>query len=84
MYISKDLILSVWNKWIIIPWYDPNIFRNDRFGSTMKFNDYGKTDTIYWWEIDHIIPIEHWWTDHLINLQPLQWLNNRKKSDNLM
>lgn len=36
----------------------------------------------YGWEIDHIKPSSLGGSDGLYNLQPLQWENNRSKSDN--
>ena len=36
----------------------------------------------YGWKIDHIKPVAKGGTDDLNNLQPLQWANNRHKSDN--
>jgi 5-methylcytosine-specific restriction endonuclease McrA len=40
------------------------------------------TETEYGWEIDHIRPVSDGGADDLENLQPLQWENNRYKSDN--
>jgi hypothetical protein len=68
---------SVWSKGYIMQGYDPGTWRRDTYGSAMKYSDYGETTT-YGWEIDHIDPDG---ADELWNLQPLNWLNNRRKSD---
>ncbi|MFN7825163.1 MAG: HNH endonuclease signature motif containing protein [Pseudobdellovibrionaceae bacterium] len=47
----------------------------------MKFSDYGNTESDFGWEIDHINPVSNRGGDDISNLQPLQWKNNRQKSD---
>jgi hypothetical protein len=85
MGIVEDLLATagdplksaVWAKGRVIPNFDPNVWRWDIFGSVMRYSDYGQT-TDYGWEKDHIDPNG---PDELSNLQPLHWLNNRRKSD---
>jgi hypothetical protein len=79
MGIFTDLLRkdAVWAKGRIIPNYDPAIWRWDSNGGVMRYSEYGQT-TEYGWEIDHIDPNG---SDDLANLQPLNWLNNRRKSD---
>lgn len=48
----------------------------------MTKSQYGNVNSEYGWEIDHIKPVAKFGTDDLDNLQPLQWKNNRGKSDN--
>lgn len=76
--------IRVWNKWKIVIWYNPNLFRKDIFWSFIKISEYWNEDSIYWWHIDHIIPQNKWWSDDIKNLQPLQWKNNIKKSDKIL
>jgi len=76
-------IQQVWSKASVAPGYDPSFRRLDPCGAFIDFAKYGDTssDTNNGWEIDHIIPVNSGGTDVLSNLQPLQWRNNRKKSD---
>ncbi len=77
----ESLILQVRNKWYIVPWANPNIFRKDDCGAWIRFDKYWDRDSENWWEIDHIVPVSHWWSDSLYNLRPLQRQNNLSKSN---
>jgi 5-methylcytosine-specific restriction endonuclease McrA len=74
---------AIWNKGQAIPGNDPNVFRRDFYGTWMQWSQYGNTSSQYGWEVDHIVPLARFGSDMLSNLQPLQWENNRRKSDNL-
>lgn len=74
-------IAAVWSRGRIVPGYDPDVLRLDSCGAWIKRSEYGLT-TDNGWEIDHIQPVALGGTDDLANLQPLQWKNNRHKSDN--
>ncbi len=71
-------IEAVWQKGKPIAGY-PN-YRTDACGALMCRTDYGTT-LPHGWEIDHIKPVAKFGGDELANLQPLQWENNRHKSD---
>lgn len=72
---------EVWKKGNPVPGSDDKILRTDKCGNYMIFSDYGKTDSKYGWEVDHIKPVAKDGTDDLSNLQPLYWETNRDKSD---
>lgn len=72
---------AIWAKGQVAPGNDPNVFRKDTYGTWMRWDQYGKTSQ-YGWEVDHIVPLTRNGSESLSNLQPLQWENNRKKSDN--
>ena len=77
---SNEIVEAVWNKASIQQNNDPNVFRKDYAGAWIRKVDYGK-QTKYGWEIDHLKPESKGGTDHISNLLPLHWENNRTKSD---
>ena len=80
MGFSEQMINAVWSKGHVIPNNNnPDVWRQDIYGSLIKRNEYGNTQEFeYGWEIDHINPNGD---DSLSNLQPLHWKNNRVKGN---
>lgn len=79
---DESTVNAVWQKGQVVVGYDPNLYRKDSCGAWMTRSQYGNTNSEYGWEIDHIKPSSLGGSDGLYNLQPLQWENNRSKSDN--
>ncbi len=77
---TEATIQAVWEKGRKITGKDPNVWRKDSCGATIKRDQYGNT-TLRGWEIDHKHPKSRGGSDNLRNLQPLQWENNRSKGD---
>ncbi len=79
---SRKQVEEVWGKGREIRGKDPDTWRKDTYGNTIRFGSYG-TCGDYGWEIDHKNPVANGGTDHARNLQPLHWEENREKSDKI-
>lgn len=78
---DENLINDVWNSAKKEAGYNPDRFRKDACGAWIIRNQYGRSDTIYGWEIDHIYPQALGGKDDMVNLRAMQWENNRSKGD---
>ena len=79
---SEAKIQQVWEKSRTDAKYDENKYRFDDCAAIMQRDLYGKTDSIYGWTIDHIIPLSKGGSNDLSNLRPMQHQNNAAKADN--
>lgn len=71
-----------WQLAAIIPGLDPDRFRMDYAGAYIIKEHYGRRDSNFGWEIDHIKPLEKNGPYELWNYVPLQWENNVQKDAN--
>ena len=53
---SEDQIQYVWNRAIVVEGFDQSRFRKDACGAWIIREKYGDNDSLYGWEIDHIVP----------------------------
>ena len=58
-------------------------FRKDCLGNLVRYNDYGKRQSPFGWELDYIVPQHLGGSTDPENLQALHWRANAAKSDNL-
>lgn len=75
---STEFLVKIFSKGVIIRGKNPNLYRLDKFGAEIYFYSYGRTSP-KGWEVDHSKSVKRGGTNHLNNLQPLQWHNNRAK-----
>lgn len=71
-----------WQLAAIIPGLDPDRIRMDYAGAYIIKEYYGRRDSNFGWEIDHIKPLEKDGPYELWNYAPLQWENNVQKDIN--
>lgn len=74
---KKDITWDNANK---IKGKNPDVWRKDSEGNTIKYGSYG-TKGDYGWEIDHKHPKAKGGSDLPRNLQALHWEENRTKGD---
>ena len=75
---SQKKIDGAWEKAIPIKGQNPNVYRKDAYGNTIRKASHG-TQGNYGWELDHKNPLAKGGSDTPGNIQPLHWEENRKK-----
>ena len=70
---------AVWNKGFLILGRFPDEWRKDEFGNEIAYSAYGRRDSAYGWEFDHIRPDALGGGDHIANLRPLHWKVNASR-----
>lgn len=78
---TQEKINAAWEKAKTVLGYDANKYRQDSAGAWMQKDKYGKEEN-FGWEIDHMFPESLGGNENGINLQAMQWENNRTKADN--
>ena len=68
----------IWSKALEVPGVDPAVMRKDRHGYLMRYVDYGNRRSAMGWEIDPLIPIALGGPQEEWNLEPLNWMMNKR------
>ena len=87
--MTEEQIQEAWNRATEVEGYDKSRYRKDACGAWIIRNKFGDTDSLYGWEVDHIVPqsllrekgISESMIDNSLNLRALQHENNASKSD---
>ena len=79
--MSNNIPVAVWANGDTVQNNDPAKIRKDQCGAWIIFSEYGKRNTEFGWEEDHITPQANGGSDELSNLRPLHWKNNAKTQD---
>lgn len=80
--LTPEEIDLVWEKAKIVPNNDPAIFRQDYAGAWIRRDHYGRINSEYGWQADHLLPLAMDGSYDISNMYPLQWENNNRKGDN--
>lgn len=81
MSFSDAMIEAIWQKGTIVPNYDPAQWRKDACGAWIARAARGDRNSLFGWEVDHIVPESRGGGNDTSNLRPLQWENNAVKAD---
>ena len=87
--MTEEQIQDAWNRATVVEGFDKSRYRKDACGAWIIRNKYGDTDSLYGWQVDHIVPqsflrdkgFSESMIDNSLNLRALQHENNDSKSD---
>ena len=87
--MTEEQIQDVWNRATVVDGYDKSRYRKDACGAWIIRNKYGDTDSLYGWQVDHIVPqsllrdkgFSESMINNSLNLRALQHENNASKHD---
>ena len=87
--MTEEQIQEAWDRATIVDGFDKNRYRKDACGAWIIRNKYGDSDSLYGWEVDHIVPQsllrDKGFSENMINnslnLRALQHENNSSKLD---
>jgi hypothetical protein len=73
----------LWERAAKADGFDPAVWRRDRFGGWMRFDEYGES-TDFGWVKDQLIPAALGGADSIENHAATHWLNIRRKGARLL
>ncbi|MBN2378221.1 HNH endonuclease [candidate division WOR-3 bacterium] len=79
MNYTYNIILKVWEKAQILEGKNPALWRADDHGVLMYREHYGNHESIFGWEVTHIIPIALGGKDEISNLKPTHCRTRKSK-----
>ncbi len=77
---NESLINTVWEKASIVKGFNPDMWRKDFAGAWLLRDQFGLSSD-YGWDICLLVPASHGGTNDIDNLYPIQWENQRRKSN---
>jgi 5-methylcytosine-specific restriction endonuclease McrA len=81
--VEESLIRLIWAKTVRpIVGYDSNYHGLDYLGNLIRYKDYGN-DSLFGWELDHILPKALGGQDVISNLRALHWKANASLGSHL-
>lgn len=89
MSFTEKQKLEVWSRAKAVDGFNPDLYRKDACDAWIIWDKYSDTDSLYGWEIDHVVPesllvkkgFDRTQIDDNANLRALNWRNNRSKAD---